>query len=519
MSPSPFPSDAPAQDAHRAAHPPTRRTHPARRAGAAAALCVLLVAAACGGSSESDGGGGDEAASRETPADAANCPVDALEQADGVTEITVWHAYNSLTQETLEQAASEYNASQDRVRVSVEAQGTYPELLKKYEDSLGDPAGLPDVIFSEDTTLQFMVDSGSVIPASDCIAADPDAAEFYDDLLEPIATSYTVGERLWAAAYGVSMPIMYVNNDHLRAAGLSTDDYPGTLAEVRAAAEELKAANIADLEAPVVMQLYGWYPENWLTGAQQLIVDEDNGRSALATESEFDNETTTEIVEWMDQMEADGLLKAYPYSSDITQFLAMGNGSASILIDGSRAITAVDAVVGGGSAGEIPEGGSIDPDQVAGLDVNVAPVPGVDEPGQGAVWGSAAFLVAGEDDAKVAAGWEFLQYFNSTPVQTQWLLKGSYLPVTEAVQDAPEVQALFNDSRVGQWLSIANSQLLSIDPSFPGPAIGPYNEFRAGLHAMLDDVVLGSAEPAAAIEEFNASFQDDLSSYADEVGG
>ncbi len=517
MSPTPFPSAAPDPDAlDPAARRRSRRAPLARRAGIAATLCLALVAAACGGDSND---GGDASDSRDDPADAANCPLAALDEADGVTEITVWHPYNSLTQETLEQAATEYNASQDKVKVAVEAQGSYPELLKKYEDSLGNPNSLPDVIFSEDTTLQFMVDSGSVIPASDCIAADEDAATFYDDLLEPIATSYTVGERLWAAAYGVSMPIMYVNNDHLSAAGLSTDDYPGTLEEVRAAAEEIKAANIPGLEAPVVMQLYGWFPENWLTGAQQLIVDEDNGRSALATASEFDNETTTEIVEWMDQMEADGLLKAYPYSNDITQFLAMGNGSASILIDGSRAITAVDAVVSGGSAGEVPEGGSIDPDQVAGLDVNVAPVPGIDEPGQGAVWGSAAFLVDGEDDAKVAAGWEFLQYFNSTPVQTQWLLKGSYLPVTQAVQDAPEVQALFTDTRAGKWLATANSQLLSIDPTFPGPAIGPYNEFRAGLHAMLDDVVLGSAEPATAIEEFNTAFQDDLVGYADEVGG
>jgi hypothetical protein len=36
---------------------------------------------------------------------------------------------------------------------------------------------------------------------------------------------------------------------------------------------------------------------------------------------------------------------------------------------------------------------------------------------------------------------------------------------------------------------------------------------------MLDDVVLGSAAPAAAIEEFNSAFQDDLAGYADEVGG
>ena len=501
----------------RPALPSTSRATRRRRGLVVAAAAIALLAAACGGSD-----GGDEAATPEdSPVDAANCPAGALDDATGVTEITVWHPYNSLTQTTLEKAAADYNASQDKVKVSVEAQGSYPELLKKYEDSLGNPENLPDVIFSEDTTLQFMVDSGSVIAAADCIAADDDAAEFYDDLLAPIENAYTVQDKLWAAAYGVSMPIMYVNNDHFEAAGLSTDEYPGTLTEVREAAEKIKAANIPGLEAPVVMQLYGWFPENWLTGAQQPIVNEDNGRQSVATESEFDNETTTEIVEWMDGMEADGLLKAYPYSNDIAQFLAIGNGSASILIDGSRAITAVDAVVAGGAPVEGVPGGDDLPDseELRGLNVNVAPVPGVEEPGQGGVWGSAAFLVAGEDDAKVAAGWDFLQFFNTTPVQTQWLLQGSYLPVTQAVQDAPEVQAYFTDTQPGRWLATANEQLLSVDPDFAGPAIGPYNQFRAGLHSMLDDVVLGSAEPGPAITEFNDAFQADLESYADEVGG
>jgi sn-glycerol 3-phosphate transport system substrate-binding protein len=479
-------------------------------------VAVALVAAACGGNSEEETTSGEDA-----PVDAANCPVDALDDASGVTEVTVWHPYNSLTQTTLEQAAADFNASQDKVTVSVEAQGSYPELLKKYEDSLGNPENLPDVIFGEDTTLQFMVDSGSVVAASDCIAADAEAEVFYDDLLEPIANAYTTQGKLWAGAYGVSMPIMYVNNDHLRAAGVSTEEYPGTLEEVRAAAEQIKAANIPGVEAPVVMQLYGWFPENWLTGDEQLIVNEDNGRNALATESEFDSAATTEIVEWMNDMHDDGLLKAYPYSNDISQFLAIGNGSASILIDGSRAITAVDAVVGGGaSVGDVVgEGGTLDPGAIEGLDVNVAPVPGIQGPGRGGVWGSAAFLVDGADPARIAGGWEFLQFFNSTPVQTQWLLQGSYLPVTGAVQEAPEVQAYFTDTQPGRWLAIANSQLLSIDPSFPGPAIGPYNEFRAGLHSMLDEVVLGSTEPAAGIAAFDERFQADLEAYASEVGG
>ncbi len=505
------------------AHPrsPRRTTPPASprgRVGLIAAIaCIALVGAACSGS-DSEGGG--SASPSSTPVDAANCPTGALDDASGVTEITVWHAYNSLTKTALEDAAKEYNASQQKVRVSVEAQGSYPELLKKYEESLGSPQDLPDVVFAEDTTLQFMVDSGSVIAAADCIASDPEAESFYDDLLAPVENAYTVQGKLWAAAYGVSMPIMYVNNDHLRAAGLSTDEYPGTLDEVRTAAEQIKAANIDGVEAPVVMQLYGWYPENWLTGAQQFIVDNDNGRSELATTSEFDSDTTTEIVTWMNDMQADGLLKAYPYSNDISQFLAIGNGSASILIDGSRAITAVDAVVGGASVGEVTgESGSIDPNQLKGLDVNVAPVPGVNGPGEGGVWGSAAFLVGGQDDARVAAGWDFLKFFNSAPVQTQWLLDGSYLPVTQEVQDAPAVQEYFTSTQPGRWLSTVNQQLLSIDPDFSGPAIGPYNEFRAGLHSMLDDVVLGSTEPAAGIAAFNTKFQSDLDAYAKEVGG
>lgn len=492
---------------------------PGSRLSALAALtAAALVLAACGGSDDGDDGAqGAHGQSADTVAvDADNCPADALDDAEGPTEITVWHPYNALTQTTLEEAATSYNASQDRVRVRVEAQGTYPELLKKYEERLSTPQDLPDVIFSEDTTLQFMVDSGSVIAAADCVAADPDSAEFYDALLEPVRTAYTAQGKLWAAAYGVSMPIMYINNDHLEAAGLGADDHPGTLDELRSVAERIAAADIEGLDAPLVMQLYGWYPENWLTGAGEQIVDRDNGRSGVATESLVDSEATAEIVEWMDQMQADGLLKAFPYSSDISQFLAIGGGTASILIDGSRAITAVDAVVGGQQVEGID---GVDTEALAGLDVTVAPVPGLDGPGQGAVWGSAAFLVDGEDEARVAAGWDFLQYFNSVPVQTDWLTKGSYLPVATTVQDAPAVEEYFASSRAGQWLGTVNDQLSAVDADLPGPAIGPYNEFRDLIHSMLDDVVLGSVEPADAIADFDAAFQADLDSYRADVGG
>ena len=104
-------------------------------------LTVLaLLAIACGGGDDSaDGDDGGSGGGSDLP----TCPVDALDDADGVTEITVWHAWVGLTKRTVESIAEEYNASQDKVKVNVEAQGNYEEMLAKYESALADPSHCP----------------------------------------------------------------------------------------------------------------------------------------------------------------------------------------------------------------------------------------------------------------------------------------------------------------------------------------------------------------------------------------
>src|SRR5690606_847188 len=84
-------------------------------------------------------------------------------------------------------------------------------------------------VFAEDTNLQFLIDSQTVVPAQACIEADDGAGEFYDDVVPSVTNAYTVQDVLWPAAFGGSMPIMYVNRDHLRAAGLAPGDPAGAL--------------------------------------------------------------------------------------------------------------------------------------------------------------------------------------------------------------------------------------------------------------------------------------------------
>jgi len=114
--------------------------------GAALLLLLALFAVSCGGSDSSDSASGNT-----SKGDASLCPVAALDKAAGPVKITIWHAWIGLTAKTLQSIADSYNKSQNKVVLQVEAQGTYEELLKKYQDALGDPASLPDIVLSEDT--------------------------------------------------------------------------------------------------------------------------------------------------------------------------------------------------------------------------------------------------------------------------------------------------------------------------------------------------------------------------------
>ncbi|MFM7068445.1 MAG: extracellular solute-binding protein [Actinomycetes bacterium] len=490
---------------------PTRR-HRARSALLALVATTALVAAACGGG---DDGGGSTASGA--------CPVGALEEASGVTNVTLWHAYVGLTKKTLEKLATQYNATHPKVKVSVEAQGSYEELLKKYEEALSDPATLPDIILTEDTTTQFMADSGAVIPAQACIDADPGAKKIYDDILPAVTAAYTVKDTLLPGAFSVSTPVLYVNKDIFAKAGLPADTYPATLDELRTTALKIKAANIPGVQQPLVMKVDSWYIEHWLTGVKQTVVNNDNGRSALATKSTYNNPSTTQTFTWMQQMVDAGLLKAVPNSSQIDDFLAAATQSAAMLIQTSTAITTVNGVIEGslnaedlGLSGDAASG--VSGIKLPNLNIGVGLLPGLKAAGEGQIGGSAWYLLDTGNDAAASAGWDFMQWFNSTPNQVTWTLEGSYLPVSRSAAADPTLQKNWATTRTGQWLSVAYKGIADLDPKFPGPVIGPYKEFRAANRAALETVTLNKRPVADAIKEANTTFQTALDAYAADVG-
>lgn len=460
-----------------------------------ATLVVVLVAtlamlgAACS-SGSSTSAGSDSTAKAALPP----CPLDALASATQPVEVVLWHSYAAKTKEALEALAAEYNASQSKVKVRVESQGTsYAELWKKFQ-SAAKAKDLPGIAILEDIATQAVADSGVILPAQSCIEA---AKTDMSDFVQPAIDFYTVNGAFQPATVNLSSELLYFNRNHFRRAGLDPDKPPTTLAELRTTAEKIKAAGVVD--KPLALSLQPWFVETWLTGAGAPTVDNDNGRGGGTTKAAaFDSDQGREIMSWIAGMVRDGLAEPIAYAGgDVGQYLAMANQKASMTIETSTAAQSVKAFLKGDTsvAGDNDTSGV----DLTALDINAAPVPGLKAPGKAQISGGAWYITNTTSPEVQAAAWDFLTWWNRTETQVQWNLRGSYLPFrVSAAKDAAIVDAWRTD-KAGRWLAISYQQLTTgVDPNFPGPLIGPYDKVRAALKTALDGVAFDRQDPAAA---------------------
>ncbi|MGQ0831995.1 MAG: extracellular solute-binding protein [Microthrixaceae bacterium] len=479
----------------------TKRPTPHRLRHFVLVIAGALIAAACSGGS---GAGND--------GDAAACPVHALDDADGTVEITLWHTYVGLTNRTLNKLADEYNGSQDRVKVRVESQGaSYEELLRKYRQGI--PTGdLPAIGIMEDTTTQFLADSGTIVPAGVCAKAD--GYTEYDDFAKGVKDFYSVDGVLQPASFNVSTVLLYYNRDHFTAAGLDPDKPPQTLAEVQQYARKIKAAGVVD--KPLVLNMQPWFTEFWLTGAGEGLVDNDNGRgSGKTTAGAFDNPASHRLFELFKSMQDEGLLNAVPGTEgQFDHYFAVGLGQASMTIETSTAVTTINAVLEGnldpselGLEGELPP-----------IDINVdaGPFPGLDGPSRGQLGGGVWYITDAGPPEEQAAAWDFVKFVNRPENQALWHLEGSYLPVRDATVSSAQVQDFWAHTRPGKWLKTAYDGLENVDPAWPGPLIGPYTETRDAVRQALDGLLFGGSSVNEVISDANQTITDAIASYNDE---
>lgn len=468
--------------------------------------------AACGAPPTTTGTGGGRGEEAEKVS-AADCPLDALDEASGTVDIDMWYAGLVEPPVTvLEDAVRDFNASQDKVKVSANNQGNaYIEALRKYQAASSKPDQLPQIIYLEDTMLGEMVDKGQVLPAEACMLADGYDPE---QITAAARAAYSVDDVLYPGYMNVSTPILYYNKVHFEKAGLDPNDPPKTLDEVQAAAEAIKEWDAA--KKPFSFKADQWFVSTWLAGVGQEVVNNDNGRSAEATEATFDTPETVGLFEWLDGMNDDGLLNPFPVTDgSIDHYLALVTEQSSMLIETSTASSTIAAALGGELTAE---DAGVDVGAVALDGKAIVPgsgeYPGIEAPGQIYASGGSFYILNTGSKAEQAASWEFLKFMLQPEVAKQWTLVGGYLPVIKEIVDDPQITEFQETQLDGQLITPAIEQLSTADPDRSGPLIGPYAAFQDIMQGAMETMLFSGGEPAEVVASANDEATELLQDYS-----
>ena len=429
------------------------------------------------------------------------CPLSALKKASKPVEITFWHSMNRANDEALQKLTDEYNSSQSDVKVALVNQTTYDDTLTKYVAGLS-TGDLPDLVQIEDTGLQQMIDTQSILPAQACVKADK-----YDlsGHVQRVVDYYTVDGTLWPMPFNVSNPVFYYNKKAFTQAGLDPNKPPATLAEITADAKKLQSAGAVS-KAGFGLKTDPWYLEQWLAKAGRPYVNNGNGRKSRATAVEFDSKQGLEIFTWMSEMVSKGYAITNPNEGD-SQFdnlLGIGNGTNAMTIDTSASLGTISSVLGSGA--------------YPNVELGVGPMPGPVGKGGILVGGAALYISNKSDPAKQAAAWDFSKYLNEAQVQADWAAATGYVPIVEAATKLPAVQGLWAEN---PGYKVAYDQLLTgvENTATAGPVIGAYKAVRDAVVTAENSMFTQGVKPRAALNAARDKANPAMEEYNTRVGG
>ncbi|MGD9704559.1 MAG: ABC transporter substrate-binding protein [Acidimicrobiia bacterium] len=409
------------------------------------------------------------------------CPVDALADASGTVDVTFWHGMTGVLEDALVALTNEYNASQSKVRVTIQNQGGYEQTLDKYIQS--GQSNRPDLVQLPEYTVQLMADTDSVIPIGACIEASSFDTEPF--LPRALAAYATEGVQ-WSMPFNVSDPVLYYNKSMFRAAGLDPEAPPVSLEDLRAASQQIVDSGAASYGIAFDTGFDsggGWFVEQWFAKLHEFYADNENGRSSPATRVLYDGPAAIDLFTQVQSMVLDGIaVNVGDNASGQDSFLKMADRTspAAMTIGTSAALGTVLSVVNGGL---IPG--------ITAEDIGVGPMPGPGGAPGVLVGGASLWIVDGRPAESSAAAWDYIQFLVSAAAQSTWASATGYVPIRE---DAVELEPLATTYATDPRFKVAYDQLTAEadDPSANGPILGPLREVRVVTARAVADIMNGA---------------------------
>ncbi|GHV26899.1 ABC transporter substrate-binding protein [Clostridia bacterium] len=406
----------------------------------AAVLCMVMLTAICAGA-----------------AFASTAPA-------GRRTVTFWHCFGGNIGEAVQAIVDQYNESQDQIWVDAIFQGSYDECLTKIKAAA--PVGTgPDMFQMFELGTTFLASSGYIIPFQDMLEKDS-----YVELenIEPALRRYYTYDvdgqpKLLCIPFNPSTPIMYYNKTAFEQAGLDPENPPTTFAEIIAIAEKLtvKEGNRTTRYA-MGLPIYGWFFENFLAGMGATYVNNNNGRTGIATAVDFDaTGAATKIVTTWKQMVDDGLLYDYGVDNAASRagFIA---GQTAITMESTAQLTSLLNAIGDS------------------FELGACYLPSMLDKSENAViiGGANLWLADKGSEQSAADAWEFIKFATSAEMSAQFSMQTGYFCANTTAYDQPSFKEYLIENPI--FLTAIN-QLHDCPDNYAtnGASVGVMPELRA----------------------------------------
>jgi ABC-type glycerol-3-phosphate transport system substrate-binding protein len=213
-----------------------------------------------------------------------------------------------------------------------------------------------------------------------------------------------------------------------------------------------------------------WHLETWLASANQLFVNNSNGRNARATKASFNNATADSIFSQLSQLVRSGDATTNPSTGpdQYDNLLGIGSGKYGMTIETSAALGTVTSLLGQGQYSNVKLG-------IGPFPVYSSSVKGGIEPGGGGVYMSNKVPALEQ-----AASWTFVSYLMNTQSVATWSAGTGYIPVRKSSTQTATVQHLWaTDPGYKVAYNEINNGVDSAATS--GSVIGPYADVRTDV--------------------------------------
>ncbi len=395
------------------------------------------------------------------------------------TEVQFWHAFTGRLGELVATQVEEFNASQSDYKVVASHKGNYSETLNAGIAAFRAGEQPHILMVFEVGTATMMAAKGAIKPVYEVMAES--GAEFDPDAYIGAVKGYytTTDGQMLSLPFNSSTPVLWVNRDALRGAGIDPDVDLSTWQKVEGVLDQLKAAGHA---CPLVTAWQSWiHLENLSAYHDVPFATQENGFAGLDTELVFNSKAQVAHIAKMGEWAKEG------------KFIYTGRrneGGANFRAGECALFTESSA----GYAGISSE---------AKFEFGVRPLPyweGVGNAPQNTIIGGASlWVMAGHDREEYKGVGAFLSFLSSTPIQAKWHQDTGYLPITMAAGEATR-QAGFYEEKPGTDVAVKQMTAKAPTANSKGLRLGSFDQIRGIIDEELEAVWAGDKSAQQAMD-------------------